>query len=142
MDAFLPLLNLYRLDVGPFDVTVITGAAPRQHNNRRVWRSLDTPGDPVLAFARQEGLLMEQRWCGNGSLVDPARANSPVSNEWGPLWTATTREAAVQGLGNAVRAAPAQMAAKVRAVSAGAWTQAAAAVPVSAASVVRGWSGA
>ncbi len=63
---------------------------------------------------RREGMLMEQRWCDNGTLVPAAQANSPIDPIWGPLWMVETLQDLVVALANATDFAPQQQAEGVR----------------------------
>ncbi len=51
-----------------------------------------------MDFMRQQGTLLPQRWCHNGSLVAPALADAPVDPLLGPLWMADTAEQVAEGL--------------------------------------------
>ncbi len=77
-------------------------------------QALEQHNDTLASFMRAQGLVMQPRWCGNGSLVPAAWATSPIDPLWGPQWMADTVEEAVAGLLNATALAPAQLATKAR----------------------------
>ena len=72
------------------------------------------PGDPLMTYMRGQGTVMAERWCGNGALVPPEIASSPVDPLWGPLWMVDKEEEVARALGNAVALAVENEAMQVR----------------------------
>ncbi len=67
-----------------------------------------------MSFMRARGMLMEQRWCANGTLVPAELADSPIDPWWGPVYKADSAQEAVARLADATALAAAHHAAQVR----------------------------
>ncbi len=78
-------------------------------------QSVDAPGDPLMAFMRARGMLMEARFCNNGSVF--ATWEMLGANPDTPMWLVGSVEGLGPTLVNASALALMNAAAKVRGTS-------------------------
>ncbi len=76
-------------------------------------QSVDAPGDPLLAFMRARGMMMDFRFCNNGSVMPPEWQHDRVYPDM-PLWTVGGVGETGPALANATAMARTNHAEKVR----------------------------
>ncbi len=76
-------------------------------------QSVDAPGDPLVAFMRARGMMMDFRFCNNGSVMPPEWISERINPDM-PLWTVGALNETAASLANATAMARAHQAQKVR----------------------------